>query len=325
MSNREHDFTLAARRVLSEFGLPETAAITSLASSHNDVFRVEHEDGRYVLRFQPSARLSTNARALQLEWLRSIRAQTTVHAPDPIPTLRGEWVVPVAIGGDDKPLTCVLLRWVDGEPLDPPSRFMTPEALERVGQTVAMLHSHSCGFRSMLDSCAPDLDVDPLASRFSCIGTGAAQQMMTDEDHATLISAAAKISGVMAKLRHVENHHGLIHADLAPANWVFYGGEPRPIDFDEFGRGFYVIDLLTVLWSHVSWKDYPSFRNHLLKGYEGVRPLDPEVKMQLDTLQAATLFGWFNHGCRLTDTAAIAEFQKWVPSTVRQVARLCQL
>ena len=117
--------------------------------------------------------------------------------------------------------------------------------------------------------------------------------------------------------------YGLIHADLAPANWVFHNGQPRPIDFDEFGRGFYLYDLLGVLWSHVSWDEYPAFKFHLLSGYERIRPLAAEIKASADLFQAATLFAWLNHGCRLAADSARAEFLRWVPSTTRTIARLC--
>jgi Ser/Thr protein kinase RdoA (MazF antagonist) len=129
----------------------------------------------------------------------------------------------------------------------------------------------------------------------------------------------------MARARELEGVYGLIHADLAPANWVFHNGQPRPIDFDEFGRGFYLYDLLGVLWSHVSRDAYPAFKAHLLSGYERIRPLATEIKASADLFQAATLFAWLNHGCRLTDDAARAEFLKWIPSTTRTIARLCRI
>ena len=149
--------------------------------------------------------------------------------------------------------------------------------------------------------------------------------LLSDEDHAILTAAASRVAIAMKFVKQLEGQYGLIHADLAPANWVFHEGEPRPIDFDEFGRGFFLFDLLGVLWSHVSWEEYPSFRAHLLRGYKRVRSIPPEVEQLADLFQAATLFAWLNHGCRLTDEVARAEFLRWVPSTTRTIGRLCQL
>ena len=67
---------------------------------------------------------------------------------------------------------------------------------------------------------------------------------------------------------------GLIHGDLGPANWVFLRGEARPIDFDEFGVGYFLFDLVQVLWTHSMWPDYDAHMSRLLESYESVRALD---------------------------------------------------
>src|SRR5215210_6592361 len=241
----------AARDVLPQFGLPADAQLTVLAAAHNDVLRVDTSADTFVLRFQAAEPLSDDARALQLEWMRSIRQETGLHVPDPVATIECRWFVTAASSAAGRSRRCVLLRWVNGERLEPPERFVTRDVLECVGRAVARLHQHASGFRSARDGSARELDADHLVGRLSCIGDGSAHGLIANDDFEALAAAASKIAPVMEDLRRRDGQYGLIHADLAPANWVFHQGDPRPIDFDEFGRGFFLFDLLGVLWSHV--------------------------------------------------------------------------
>lgn len=323
MAASDWRYTTVARWALPQFGLSADAALTPLAWGHNHVFRVDDAGAAFVLRLQSVDRLTDAAQLLQLKWLDSLRREAGLSVPGPIRTLSGEWFLHATGAAGDEARRCVLLTWVDGEPLSSPEAFVTGDVLERVGAAVARQHLYSSGFGCGHDGGAKELDAERLVGSKSCLGDGSAEQMIRSVDFAILTEAASRIETAMTRARQLGGQYGLIHADLAPANWVFHEGEPRPIDFDEFGRGFFLFDLLGVLWSHVSWEHYPRFRNHLLAGYERVRPLPAVVKDAADLFQAATLFAWFNHGCRLSDSAARAEFLKWVPSTARAVAKLC--
>src|SRR5262249_24368986 len=117
---------------------------------------------------------------------------------------------------------------------------------------------------------------------------------------------------------------GLIHGDLEPPNWVFHSGEARPIDFDEFGAGFFLFDLMQIVWTHALWPDYPQFRASLLEGYESVRPIAPDLKSLLDLFQAIAFFEWLNH--RLSEGSdAQSELRRWRGPTVRLIAGLCEV
>src|SRR3954467_3754631 len=122
MRDRQRQLVAAARRVLGQFGLPADVRLTLLAAAHNHVLRVDHGGDRWVLRFQSRQRLPDDARALQLEWMQSIRNETAVHLPHPVRPLTGDWFVPQVdvAPDDDARRACVLLTWVDGERLAPP-------------------------------------------------------------------------------------------------------------------------------------------------------------------------------------------------------------
>ena len=314
----DDQIAVAAREVLSQFGLSPGSRLTLLAAAHNHVFRVDDRDQRFVLRLQ-SGRLSGEATTLQMTWLRAIRRETGLSVPAPVPTITG--AMSVSMEGTTQ--SWALLTWVDGEPFRQPDAFVTPSVLEKVGETIARLHAHASGFRADNIGVAPAHDVDRLVGRQSCLADGSAKRLLASGDYAALAAAASKIAATMESLTQLPDQNGLIHGDLEPGNWVCHGGEPRVIDFDEFGYGLYALDLMGVLWTHISWKAYPFFRSALLKGYTSLRSLPPEVCDALDLIQAAYVFGWLNNGCRLNDRDARNEFLKWVPSTTAAVSRLC--
>ena len=254
-----------------------------------------------------------------MRWLRAIRNDTGLHVPGPVSTIAGGFSVPM----QGTARSWVLLTWVDGKPFDQMEAFVTPSVLEKVGETIARLHLHASGFRPDNVGIAPAHDADRLVGRRSCLADGSAKRLLTPSDHAALTAAASKIAATLESSTQLPGQTGLIHGDLEPGNWVCHEGEPRVIDFDEFGYGLYALDLMGVLWSHISWKAYPAFRSALLTGYTRLRPLSPEISDVLDLIQAANVFGWLNNGSRLNDRDARNEFLKWVPSTTLAVSRLC--
>jgi Ser/Thr protein kinase RdoA (MazF antagonist) len=310
--------TRAARKVLPRFGIDASATLRLLAVGEQHVFQVDDGVERFVLR-QQAPGLSGAAGTLQLEWMRAIGRETSLRVPEPIETTDGRWSVPAT---NSAGRAWALMRWVEGEPLKDPRAFVTPNVLERIGAAAATLHLQSSSFQSADLEAARRIDAAFLVGETSCLGDGSAEGVLATEHYTALVDAAAKVADAMDRGWRSPGAVGLIHGDLAPANWVFHDGDPGLIDFDEFGNGLFLFDLLGVLWSHVVWDDYATFRASLLRGYRHVRPLDDQMPELVDAVQAATVFPWFNNGCRLTDETERAEFLKWVPTTVAAVARL---
>lgn len=116
---------------------------------------------------------------------------------------------------------------------------------------------------------------------------------------------------------------GLIHADLGPHNWVFRGSEVGLIDFDQFGLGFCLYDLVGVLVSFAHWDSYEEHQDRLLTGYETVRPLPDCTKEQLGMFMAANFCAWMNHRLGVEDEQERREFARWLPFTAKMLARYC--
>ena len=304
----------AARAVLhNEYGL-ENARLTLLRNGRNIVFRVDSGGGeRFVLRVHNHDRLSDEAVRAQMRWLQSIHRDTDVSVPVPVGVsqLRLEGVY----------FRAVLLRWVEGRALQKGSAFVRPQTLRDVGKATAKLHLHAAeGGPATLKGC-PQLDEDSFFGQASCTGA-LGREMLKPREFDTVRRAAQKIRRAMRDVCRRDGEIGLIHGDLEPSNWVFHAGDARPIDFDEFGVGHFLFDLMQVVWTHAMWPDYPKYRAALLEGYESLRPIPDDVRPHLDLFQAVAFVQWLNKGLPC-DQAEHADFQRWLQPTVRRIGELC--
>ncbi|MEF2977224.1 phosphotransferase enzyme family protein [Subtercola sp. YIM 133946] len=89
--------------------------------------------------------------------------------------------------------------------------------------------------------------------------------------------------------------YGPVHADFTPENVLVVDGRLVVIDFDDFGDGWNMFDLATILFFYTPDPRYPSFRSAMLAGYTSVRPLQHDEPALLDDLLIArglTYLGW---------------------------------
>jgi Ser/Thr protein kinase RdoA (MazF antagonist) len=122
--------------------------------------------------------------------------------------------------------------------------------------------------------------------------------------------------------------YGLIHGDLGvDANMLFWHGEPRAIDFDDSGYGYWVYDLAVALEHCWQQAAFPRYRDALLGGYAGLRSLPTEQLDQLELFIAATEVYWnlwATGGTHLYPRLR-AEFGERIRCTAELVVRYVQL
>ena len=83
--------------------------------------------------------------------------------------------------------------------------------------------------------------------------------------------------------------YGLIHADMGvKANLLFWHGQPRPIDFDGSGFGYWMYDLAVALTDCIGSNNYTYLREALLEGYASQRSLPDAQIARLDLFIAAS-------------------------------------
>jgi len=82
--------------------------------------------------------------------------------------------------------------------------------------------------------------------------------------------------------------YGLIHADMGlDANLLFWKGQPRPIDFDGSGWGYWMYDLATAVAHLVGLPEHYPYWNALLDGYLPYRTLPEDQLAQFELFTAA--------------------------------------
>ncbi len=317
-------FRKAAKTLLGQYAFT-ASRLTLLEAGQHHVYKVEVPGSAHcLLRIQDPRRMSDDSSLLQLHWLKSIGEETGLIVPSPIERPDGSFIAPLEIEGEGVIRRGVLLRWVEGKRSPSAQAFVTPQALQSVGVTVATLHRHAQRFGVPADYTGRQYTPEGFFGPASPLLNGTSQKLLKPEEFAVVMRAHEKVCEAMRQAGRDSDRFGLIHADLEPANWIFHRGDARPIDFDEFGAGHYLFDLLGVLWSHAHWNRYEDYRSWLIEGYRRVRPL-PDDEEHYDLFQAAVFLCWMNHGLGQPDEASRQEFARNGAFAVQMLQKFCRL
>ncbi len=310
---------IVAEEALKRYGLSD-ARLRVLAQGHNQVYRVDvPTKGRFVLRMNTRSRISDSAIVSQLNWLKALAPDATLVVPEPVPLPDGALYTTVEVAGVPQPWRCVVLRWVDGRH----ARTATPAHMAAMGRTIAHLHRQSRQFGLPPGFTCPRYDWAHLFGPTSLLGSTYGHTLMCPEDYTVLLRARDKISAAMRAWGEQPNYFGIIHGDLSTSNFVFQQGQAHLIDFDEFGLGYYLFDLMcTLMWS-VDRDDYRVLRDALLSAYQRVQPLPQTTSEQLDVFLAACYVDYLNFIFRLENEDDRRNFLTGIPYTVGLIQKVC--
>jgi Ser/Thr protein kinase RdoA (MazF antagonist) len=267
--------------------------LTPLAHFFNTTFRIDSrphaEDSavqRYVMRIHRPG--PQNAQIIQSEllWLQTLRRDTSLPVPIPVPTRTGDLVTCVSSPGVAEPRLCVVFQWVDGRFLR--ARLGVKE-LERVGTFMAKLHQHAEQFIAPTGFQRHRWDYEGLTGK--ALGTDLEQSWahLSQEDRHLLHKVGDIVRRTMDNLGQERAVFGLIHADLYERNYLFFGTEVHAIDFDSCGWGHYLFDIGVAFSTLLARNDYPALRQAFLTGYRQQRPLSREHEALIDTFVAGRL------------------------------------
>ena len=286
--------------ILTAYELGE-ARFEPLESADNDVFRVDTEAGRFVLRVHhPFAELgSVKAHvAVEFGWLEHISAASDLVVPRPVRLAGGERFGTIELDGRTR--VFVLFEWIEAEP-SPPT--LDRATAQRMGRAIARLHQTSRDFAPPPEFCAVHWDQSAFFGPDSWIGRGQAQADLEGGRFPLVARAAERIRGAMGALGRDPAHYGLIHSDTHPGNMLLADGEVALIDFNDCGFGHYGLDLGVMLCDlefmlHMGsgpLERLPELAVAVLAGYEQVAPLPVAERGQLDAftaLRGVSSLGW---------------------------------
>jgi Ser/Thr protein kinase RdoA (MazF antagonist) len=250
------------------------------------------EEGQYLLRVHEPGYQEPEAIDLELTWLDAMRREANLPVPEPIAALDGRWLLSINAPGVPGTRHCSLLRWLKGRSAK--NRFR-PHHLRAQGRLMARLHQFSIQWQPPAGLSKRRFDWDGLFQ--NDVGSG-----MTNADAWALLSplhseaftfVAEQIQDVMKEWGQSLDVFGLIHGDLGvDANLFFWHGEPRAIDFDDSGFGYWVFDLAVALDACRDDPAYPRYREALLDGYAEFRSLPEKQAEQIELFLAGLQVYW---------------------------------
>lgn len=260
-----------AAEALGLYGL-RPDALRLLRYEDNAVYAVEAGGARYALRMTVRDGRTAAEQAAELDWLAAMAARGRVRVPEPVPTLAGPRVATLAAEGLPEPSTVVLFRWLAGR-ADP---AYSPAVVAGLGRLTGLLHDEAAAYRPPPGFTRPSWDLDDLFDRGAALTDPRAPAVLGPDGVAVLRAAGARLRGSLPARG---DDWGLIHADLHGENVVVTGdGSLAPIDFDDCGFGWHMLDLATALSSVHRRHDprgepYPALARRYVDAYREVRPL----------------------------------------------------
>jgi Ser/Thr protein kinase RdoA (MazF antagonist) len=293
-----------AQVALAAYGISD-ARFKLLRQAGNTLFRVYTPDlppaetsedlfdqGQYLLRVHQPGYQHPDAIQLELAWLTAMRRDAGLPVPEPVPTLDGRLLLPVSVPGVPKTRHCSLLRWVKGRSMA--NRFR-PFHLRAQGRLMARLHNFSACWQPPAGLTKRRFDWDGLFQ--NDVGSGMpnaeAWALLSPDHREPFAFVAQQVRDVMDAWGQGPGVYGLIHGDLAvDANLLFWHGQPRAIDFDDSGYGYWAFDLAVAL--DACWEDptFPRYREALLDGYAELRSLPEGQLEQIELFLAALQVYW---------------------------------
>jgi len=320
-----------AEVALEAYGLTEPR-LTFLHYQGNVIFRVDAQNSavvvnradpylpnRYLLRVLSISDLDTiNS---ELTWLAALRRDAGLPVPEPIPTLGGKLLIPITTPGVPQGRVVTLMRWVDGCRLP---KGLRAKHVKAWGRLMAELHQFAADWQPPEGFKRFTWDWDGLMGE---TGLGCAIDelvaLMPKQYQKPVEEISVHVREVMESFGKKSDAYGMIHVDMYLENVLFKAGEPRVIDFEDCGFGYWMFDI-GVAMSEWWWtEERKRFREVFLEGYSQVRVLPESQLAHLELFvaaQHAVTVLWSTAFIK-NDPARRVEHEKWRKKEGRNLLR----
>ncbi|MGO4103493.1 phosphotransferase enzyme family protein [Leifsonia sp. YAF41] len=289
-----------ARAALSHFGIDDEAEITFVKYRENHVFRVAPADGAAVaLRLHRPDYRSDREIENELEYICALK-ERGLPVVEIVPATSGALWSRVDCNGHSRRVS--VQRWLeDAAPVgDVAAAFdgldQTDAAtFAQIGRLLGTVHNDSEALGRPAGFERAPWDLDGLTGNQPLWGDPTQLRTLNDAERAILRSAVARVRAELATLSVDAHHYGVIHADLTPENILRDADGLVIIDFDDFGEGWYLFDLATILFFYTHHPRFEEYRSALLDGYNAVRELTAAELAAWDAMllaRAFTYLGW---------------------------------
>lgn len=328
----EVNSNVLARLALTEFGYdPDEVPLTFIKMRENTVFRADTPDGPIALRLHRPGYRSEREIAAESEFIEVLAARE-FPVVRLVPAVSGAYTVVVSDGETE--VVVDAQRWLEGSrPLGNTEAADGDAGLEtshfaQLGAIAARMHHVAEELVGTQGFARAPWDAEGMMGEQALWGDALTVPGLDDAGRAQLAHTREIMMQRLAEYGRAPAVYGAIHADFTPENVLVVTREDGSehlvvIDFDDFGDGWYLFDLATLLFWYLRDDRYQQFREALLAGYREHRPLTAADEQLLDLLIVArgyTYLGWAATRPE-TDTAAflVAEI---MPLVVRLAAEL---
>ena len=288
------------RAALSHYGVDEQSRVEFVKHRENHVFRVDEPGGRsYAVRLHRPGYRDDAEIATELTYLRTL-AQAGVAVPHVVPARDGALVCLVTVEGEQRLVS--MQHWIeDAHPFgdidgalsgrhDPPAQAFT-----LIGRALGSLHAAAAEIGVPEWFRRASWDADGLAGNAPVWGDPAALDGLTTGQRDVVRRGVAHVRARLDALGTETQIFGVIHADATPENVLETADGVVLIDFDDFGTGWYVFDLVTAIFHHARNPRYARFENAMLDGYSRARTITAQELSAWDDFMLArglTYLGW---------------------------------
>jgi Ser/Thr protein kinase RdoA (MazF antagonist) len=289
-----------ARRALPEWGLDD-ARVELVKYRENAVFSITAGDGaRYALRVHRPRYRSDDEIRSEAQWMAALE-EVGVRTPEIVPTRSGDVVTHAHADGVPEPRQCDLFRWIDGAQLGRLEDGVeggadeVADAYRTLGRLAATVHDHGARWPRPDGWVRPVWDSDALVGDEPVYGRPEDLACLKPEQETVIVRARERVRERLADFGQASDRWGLLHGDFLPENVLIGAGDPRLIDFDDCGDGWYVFELATGLFPLLVQGNAALAGRAYVEGYRTLRPFpDEQLALLPDMLIARALsyLGW---------------------------------
>ena len=297
-------FGRVARKALAYWDCDEETEIKLLNYTENATYEVKPKDGRhFVMRIHRALYTTENSIKSEFDWLDSLR-KDGICVPAPIETKDHKYIVRIDMpeDGDFRYVDCC--KFEDGKaPLDVPQIAM----FEKLGEIIGVVHNNSQRYVKPEYYERIVWDADKTFQKINNYHFEVYREnpVFTEEDLKILDDAQKKIRRKLDDYGKTPDKYGVIHSDFRFSNILLKDEDFVILDFDDFGDGWYMFDVASVLALNEDRENAGEIMSSIIRGYEKVRKMSDEDKAMLSTFQMFRRFGMISVGMFFTKAVVL--------------------
>ncbi len=297
-------FSKVAKKALPFWGCDQNTEIKLLNYTENATFKVcPEKQNAFIMRIHRAFYTNENSINSEFDWLASIR-DDGIHVPTPIESINHKLVEKIAMPeyGDSRYVDCEIF-----EPGKAPIDIPEIEKFEQLGEIIAKVHLNAEKYEKPAYYERLIWEADQTFSKINNyhFEVYRENEVFTKVDIKILDLAAEKIKNRLALYGKDKHNYGLIHSDFRFSNILLNQGEFTILDFDDFGDGWYMYDIASVMALNEDRDDVDEIIETVLKGYQKYRKLNRDDLDMLKTFQMFRRMGMISVGMFFVKNAVL--------------------